>query len=601
MQHIEKWKRQMMGFVKLVILLSMGCFGMLVQADMVYVANVKSHNVSVIDTTTNKVVATIPVGSYPQGLAINPAGTRVYVTNTESDDISVIDTSSNSVVATISVGSDNFPTNIAVSPNGTRVYVTNNKSGNVSVIDANTNSLVTTLKIGRSVRGVAVSPDGLRVYVATNEVTGTFINVIDTTGNNIVTTIRMGTGGLSGVGINPSGTFVYVAHYYVDNNIDIIDTSNNKVVATVSVGSIPMGIAINPSGTRVYVTNYYTSNTVSVIDTSNNTVIATVPMAINPDGISVNSSGTRVYVANHDSDNIGVIDTSTNNVVATIPVGSGPSGLVIRPTNTSTPTAGNLITPEMWARAVIHTEERGNIEAVWKQGGDETTKRGDRVIWGYFYANPKDVSWGSENNPDIFAKIWFDASGRVDVNFFHVSVPDIEVFSCMATVENCTPVVHTTTMEKRYARHSYQPKDGVRVVAELLKTPALDSSGKVQENPKHYSLPFQNVELGSIFKLDDGRKIEGVWREGGFSTTASGDQVAWGYFYANPNDVDWGSEQNPDVYVKFWYDKAANRIDVNFFHVSAPSINVYSGRFSEYGGVTPINTVLRYTRHVYKP
>ena len=25
--------------------------------------------------------------------------------------------------------------------------------------------------------------------------------------------------------------------------------------------------------------------------------------------------------------------------------------------------------------------------------------------------------------------IWFDVSGRIDVNFFHVSVPDIKVYS----------------------------------------------------------------------------------------------------------------------------------------------------------------------------
>ncbi|MEZ5672587.1 MAG: hypothetical protein R3E08_09465 [Thiotrichaceae bacterium] len=43
-----------------------------------------------------------------------------------------------------------------------------------------------------------------------------------------------------------------------------------------------------------------------------------------------------------------------------------------------------------------------------------------------------------------------------------------------------------------------------------------------------------------------------VWHNGGSSTTARGDQVAWGcYFYANPKDIDWGSEQNPDIYVKF--------------------------------------------------
>ena len=39
------------------------------------------------------------------------------------------------------------------------------------------------------------------------------------------------------------------------------------------------------------------------------------------------------------------------------------------------------------------------------------------------------MTWGSQNNPDLFVKIWFDVCGRVDVNFFHVSVPDIEVYS----------------------------------------------------------------------------------------------------------------------------------------------------------------------------
>jgi YVTN family beta-propeller protein len=37
-------------------------------------------------------------------VAVNPAGTRAYVTNTNSFDVSVIDTSTHTVVATIPVG-----------------------------------------------------------------------------------------------------------------------------------------------------------------------------------------------------------------------------------------------------------------------------------------------------------------------------------------------------------------------------------------------------------------------------------------------------------------------------------------------------------------
>jgi len=64
-------------------------------------------------------------------------------------------------------------------------------------------------------------------------------------------------------------------------------------------------------------------------------------------------------------------------------------------------------------------------------------------------------TWGSENNPDLFVKIWFDVSGRVDVNFFHVSVPDIEVYSNLPD-DGTYDQKGTTTMDNRYIRHEYR-------------------------------------------------------------------------------------------------------------------------------------------------
>src|SRR5690349_3765330 len=46
-----------------------------------YVSNVSSNDVSLIDTATNTVVATIPVGGFPIRVAITSNGTRAYVTN----------------------------------------------------------------------------------------------------------------------------------------------------------------------------------------------------------------------------------------------------------------------------------------------------------------------------------------------------------------------------------------------------------------------------------------------------------------------------------------------------------------------------------------
>ncbi len=77
------------------------------------------------------------------------------------------------------------------------------------------------------------------------------------------------------------------------------------------------------------------------------------------------------------------------------------------------------------------------------------------MVWGHFYASPSDVTWGSENNPDLFVKIWFDVSGRIDVNFFHVSVPDIDVYSDYQ-YDGTVDLQGTTTMSRRYVRQYYE-------------------------------------------------------------------------------------------------------------------------------------------------
>jgi YVTN family beta-propeller protein len=73
-------------------------------ADFAYITNQISNTVSVIDTATQTVVATVPVGESPDGVAVNLAGTRAYVANQDSDTVSVIDTATLAVIATVPVG-----------------------------------------------------------------------------------------------------------------------------------------------------------------------------------------------------------------------------------------------------------------------------------------------------------------------------------------------------------------------------------------------------------------------------------------------------------------------------------------------------------------
>src|SRR6266849_5613706 len=69
------------------------------RAQNAYITNQSSSTVSVIDTATDTVIATIPVGLTPFGVAVSPEGSKVYVANLASNTVSVIDTATNTIIA----------------------------------------------------------------------------------------------------------------------------------------------------------------------------------------------------------------------------------------------------------------------------------------------------------------------------------------------------------------------------------------------------------------------------------------------------------------------------------------------------------------------
>ena len=87
---------------------------------------------SVIDAATSTVIRTIRVGSFPFGVAVDPAARTVYVTNWGDGTVSVIDGATSTVTATLPVGS--YPVGVAVDPGTHTAYVANFGGGTVSVI-----------------------------------------------------------------------------------------------------------------------------------------------------------------------------------------------------------------------------------------------------------------------------------------------------------------------------------------------------------------------------------------------------------------------------------------------------------------------------------
>jgi YVTN family beta-propeller protein len=282
-------------------------------AGRLFVANSGSDTVSVIDTATNTVVATIPVGDRPTGVAAAPSGSRVYVTNEISGTVSVINPATSAVVATVPVGVR--PIGVAVSPLGGEVWVTNAGSHNVSIISTATNAAVATVPVGIAPHGVAFSANGLWAYVTSQADT---VSVLDTTTRAVTATVPVGH---TPFGVVVVGNEVYVTNQSSDT-VSVIDAAANVVVDEIEVATDPTGIVASPTGDLVYVANKSTL-TISVISVARGTTTDPV-LGQRPHSLAISPDGKWLYATGTAATGGIVTVTRTNDIM---PVGDSPEGI----------------------------------------------------------------------------------------------------------------------------------------------------------------------------------------------------------------------------------------------------------------------------------
>ena len=105
-----------------------------------FVSNWSSHSVSVIDTATNQVMATLQVGANPNDMALSADG-RLFVACSADNSVHVIDTKSLTVSERLSTTLHPFspqgstPNALTIDAARSRLYVANADNNNVAVID----------------------------------------------------------------------------------------------------------------------------------------------------------------------------------------------------------------------------------------------------------------------------------------------------------------------------------------------------------------------------------------------------------------------------------------------------------------------------------
>ena len=279
-------------------------------------------------TAAIHITATIPVGTQPSGIAVNPRTNTIYVANRVDGTVSVISGRTNTVVATIPVSPQ--PNAVAVNPQTNTIYVTGQQNGALSVINGNTNTVAATI-LGMSLpNGVTVDPLTSTIYVTSAQINA--VTVINGSTNAVVASIPVGFLP-TGIAANAATDTIYAANED-DSTVSVISGPTNTVTATIPLApsSGPQGVAVNPRTGAIYVAGLGNS-TVSVITGSS--VVTTVPLSSQPNfGIAVNPQTNTIYVTQFGG-LVSVISGRTNRVVATVPGLNAPAGVAVNPeTNT---------------------------------------------------------------------------------------------------------------------------------------------------------------------------------------------------------------------------------------------------------------------------
>jgi YVTN family beta-propeller protein len=152
-----------------------------------YVANYNYNSVSAINTNSNFVSNSAPVGVHPVALAETPDGNKLYVANQGSNTVSslnVVNLSPNAVTgASGSPFSGNTPVWVLARGDSQKVYVLTEGDGQLVTIDTATDMVSSSLPVGAGANFMLLDPNLNRLYVV-NPATNAVYVFSDTGGTN---------------------------------------------------------------------------------------------------------------------------------------------------------------------------------------------------------------------------------------------------------------------------------------------------------------------------------------------------------------------------------------------------------------------------------
>jgi YVTN family beta-propeller protein len=310
----------------------------------VYVPNVKSNEVHVIDPATLAVVDRFKVGTNPQHVVPSWDLTTLWVTNNAEGRTDGTLTPIDPVTG--KPGKDvvvDDPYNMYFTPDGKSAIIVAEAMKRLDFRDPKTMALQGSLSAPQcgGINHGDFSIDG-RYLIMTCEYAGRLVK-LDWRARKVLGYLTLPDRGIpQDVRVSPDGGIFYVADLKA-GGVHLVDGEAFKRVGFIKTGVGTHGLYPSRDASKLYVTNRGFSHiggrpgagkgSVSVIDFATRTVVATwpIPGSGSPDMGGVSADGKRLWLSGRYDKVVYVIDTATGEVVKTIAVGREPHGLLVWP------------------------------------------------------------------------------------------------------------------------------------------------------------------------------------------------------------------------------------------------------------------------------
>ena len=310
----------------------------------VYVPNVKSDEVHVIDPATLKVIDRFKVGRNPQHIVPSWDLKTLWVTNNAEGrtdgTLTPIDPMSGKPGKEVVVDD---PYNMYFTPDGKSAMIVAEAMKRLDFRDPKTMALqgsISAPKCG-GINHADFSMNGTYV-IMTCEYAGRLVK-IDWRARKVLGYLTLPNRGIpQDVRVSPDGAIFYIADLRA-GGVHLIDGDAFKPRGFIKTGVGTHGLYPSRDGTKLYVTNRGFAEiggkpgvgrgSVTVVDFATQKIVATwpIPGAGSPDMGNLSVDGKQLWLSGRYDRVVYLIDTTSGEILKTIPVGQEPHGLTVWP------------------------------------------------------------------------------------------------------------------------------------------------------------------------------------------------------------------------------------------------------------------------------